>query len=453
MELDAAGPFRRSRLRATVARVREHERDSGLVRAVGPWGLAASIVNIVVGAGIFAVPGALAACIGPYAPLAFLVCAIAIGSVATCFAEGGSRIPTSGGAYGYVDAAFGPLAGYIAGTLLWFGNVLGCGGVAAALADVTVSALPPRFMAVTHAAVIIGVIGGIALVNIGGIARGARLVGAATVLKLIPLVIFILVGAGAMHAANFLPTTQPGTAGLGRALILALFAFSGMETPLSASGEVAQPARTIPRALAMAMLSVALLYIAIQVIAQGILGDSLAHSTVPLADAMARVSPALRLLMLAGAGLSMFGWIGSDILGSPRMLFAFARDRMLPRLLGRVHERSHAPHMAILCYAAIAIGLALSGTFEELAVLATLASAVLYIGGCTAAWRLARRGVALVGTPLNFRWLGAAMAIGVTSMLIMIALASRAEIIGLVAVIGLSAVIYRLLASRRLARA
>jgi hypothetical protein len=118
-----------------------------------------------------------------------------------------------------------------------------------------------------------------------------------------------------------------------------------------------------------------------------------------------------------------------------------------------VHERSHAPHMAILCYAAIAIGLALSGTFEELAVLATLASAVLYIGGCTAAWRLARRGVALVGTPLNFRWLGAAMAIGVTSMLIMIALASRAEIIGLVAVIGLSAVIYRLLASRRLARA
>ena len=108
--------------------------------------------------------------------------------------------------------------------------------------------------------------------------------------------------------------------------------------------------------------------------------------------------------------------------------------------------------MAILCYAVIAIGLALSGTFAELAVLSTLATAVLYIGGCMAAWRLAHRGVALVGAPLNFRWLGAAMAIGVTSMLILIALASRAEIIGLVAVIGLSAVIYRLLAFRRFAR-
>jgi basic amino acid/polyamine antiporter, APA family len=445
-------PIRRCWLHATVLRVSEHARDTGLVRAVGPWGLAASIVNIVVGAGIFAVPGALAACVGPYAPFTFLVCAVAIGSVAICFAEGGSRVPTSGGVYGYIDAAFGPFAGYVAGILLWFGNVLACGGVAAALADVAVSVLPPRFVVPVHAAVIIAVIGGIAMINVGGVVRGARLVGVVTVLKLIPLLIFVIVGATAMHSANFHTTTQSSTAGLGRALILALFAFSGMETPLSASGEVAQPARTIPRALAMAMLSMAVLYIAIQAIAQGILGDSLAQSTVPLADAMARVSPWLRVLMLIGAAVSMFGWIGSDILGSPRMLFAFARDGMLPRALARLHERSHAPHVAILCYAAIAIGLALSGTFAELAVLSMLAGAVLYIGGCTAAWRLARRGVALAGTPLNFRWLGAAATIGVASMLVMIALASRAEIIGLVAVIGLSTVIYRLLALHRLAR-
>jgi APA family basic amino acid/polyamine antiporter len=88
-------------------------RDEGLVRKVGPWGLAASVVGIVVGAGIFAVPGALAAAVGPYAPLAFLVCGLAIGAVAICFAEGGSRMPTSGGVYGYIEAAFGPLTGYV----------------------------------------------------------------------------------------------------------------------------------------------------------------------------------------------------------------------------------------------------------------------------------------------------------------------------------------------------
>jgi amino acid transporter len=227
-------------------------------------------------------------------------------------------------------------------------------------------------------------------------------------------------------------------------VILALFVCSGMETPLAASGEIAEPSRTIPRGLAMGMISVIGLYIAIQVIAQGMLGPALAHSTVPLADAMARINPTLRLVMLAGAGLSMFGWIGSDILGTPRMLFAFARDGLLPRALGRLHPRSHAPHIAIWCYAALTIGLALTGTFAELAVLSTLASAALYMGGCAAAWQLARRGVAVAGTPLNFRWLGAAAVIGIGSMLALIALASRTEIVGLLVVAGGSAGIYLL---------
>jgi len=88
------------------------------VREVGPWGLAASIVNTVVGARIFAVPAALAASAGSYAPLAFVLCAASVGCVPICFAEGGSRVPTSGGAYGYLKVAFGPLAGFVAGTLL-----------------------------------------------------------------------------------------------------------------------------------------------------------------------------------------------------------------------------------------------------------------------------------------------------------------------------------------------
>jgi len=425
-----------------VLQVTESRRDAGLVRAVGRWGFAAGVVNIVVGAGIFAVPGALAASLGAYAPLAFLVCGVAIGAVTICFAEGGSRIPTSGGIYGYVDAAFGPLAGYVAGTLLWLGNVLACGGVSAALADVAVSMLPPAFKAPAHAAVIVGAISAIAAVNIGGVARGARLVNSALMVKLIPILIFVMVGAFAIHRANFAVTVQPSTAGLGRALILALFVCTGMETTLAASGEVAEPARTIPHALATALAFVTVLYIAIQVIAQGILGPALANSVVPLADAMARISPALRLLMLVGAALSMFGWIGSDILGSPRVLFAFGRDGLLPRALGRVLPRTHAPYVAIVCYSLLAMGLALTGTFAELAVLSAVASAALYIGGCAAAWQLARRGVALAGPPLNFRWLGTATAIGIGSMLALIVLASRAEILGLLAVSGISATIY-----------
>ena len=432
-------------------RMTENRRDAGLVRSIGTKALAASIVNAVVGAAIFALPGALAACMGVYAPLAFLLCGVAVGSVALCYAEGGSRIPTSGGPYGYIDAAFGPLAGYVAGTLLLLSNALSCGGLAAALADVVVSLLPQGFQALAHAVVIISVIGGFALINVAGAAYGARLIDWATVVKMIPLLLFVIVGASAMHRANFAPTVAPTTKDLGRALILCLFALTGMEVSLSASGEVAQPSRTIPRALGIALVSVTLLYVAIQITAQGILGASLALSSVPLADAMGHISPALRVMMLVGAALSIMGWTSSDLLGSPRILFAFARDGMLPGFLGRVHPRTHTPYVAILCYAGVAMALALTGSFAELAVLATLGSAALYAAGSVAAWRLARKGVAQAGEPLNFRWLGAAMVVAATSMLVLIALAARSEILGLLGVIVVSSLIYLIQARAKLA--
>ena len=407
---------------------------------------------MIVGAGIFAVPAALAACVGPYAPLAFLACGFAVGAVAICFAEGGSRVPTSGGIYGVIEAAFGSLTGYVCGTLLWVCCVLACGAVAAALADVVASLFPQSFTGPVRAVVIVGVIGGIALVNIGGVVRGARLISATTTLKLAPLAIFIVAGASAIHSSNFLPTAQPDAQGFGRALILAVFALVGMETSLCASGEVVQPNRTIPRALIIAMLSTTILYVAVQVIAQGILGPSLATSKAPLADAMAHIHPALRALMLAGTALSMFGWLGSDILGSPRQLFAFARDGLLPRFLARLHPDSHAPYVAILCYAALAIVLALTGTFAELVVLSTLVIAALYIAGCAASWVLARRGVALSGAPLNFRFLGAATVIGISSMLALIGLGTRQEIIGLATLIGLSVLVYLIQSRSAVAR-
>ena len=102
---------------------------------------------MIVGAGIFAVPRALAASMGPYGPLALLAVASPLGRSPICFAEGGSRVPTSGGVYGFVAAAFGPLAAYVCGTLFLVACVLACGGVAAALADVIATLVPHRLAA------------------------------------------------------------------------------------------------------------------------------------------------------------------------------------------------------------------------------------------------------------------------------------------------------------------
>jgi basic amino acid/polyamine antiporter, APA family len=434
------------------ALVLENQRDTGLARAVGPWAFAASIVSMMVGAGIFAVPAALATCIGPFAPLAFLACGIAIGAVAICFAEGCSRVPTSGGVYGVIEAAFGPLASYVCGILLCVCCVLACGAVAAALADVVASLFPRSLTGLVRSVTIIGIVGGIALVNIGGVAHGARLVSVSTMVKLVPLVIFVIAGASAIHGYNFTLNVQPDAHGFGRAMILAAFTLFGMEAALCANGEVGQPNRTIPRALVTAMVATTMLYMAIQIIAQGVLGAALAASKAPLADAMGHIHPALRAIVLAGTAISMFGWLGSDILGSPRQLFAFARDGLLPRALGLLHPRTQAPHIAILCYSSIAIVLALTGSFAELLVLSALASAALYIVGCAASWSLARRGVALSGTPLNFRFLGIATVMGISSMLALIVMGSRQEIIGLATLISLSILVYLIQARVVLAR-
>src|SRR6187401_280570 len=94
------------------------ERES-LTRAIGTFGLAAGIINITIGGGIFRLPAIVAASLGAAAPIAYLVCAIAMGLIVTCIANAGSRVSLTGGPYAYVEATFGPFAGFISGVLLW----------------------------------------------------------------------------------------------------------------------------------------------------------------------------------------------------------------------------------------------------------------------------------------------------------------------------------------------
>jgi basic amino acid/polyamine antiporter, APA family len=389
---------------------------------------------------------------GSSAPMAFLLCALAMGAVVLCCAEASGRVATSGGCSGYADAAFGPLAGFITGVLVWVSAVLACGGIAAALADGLARWLPLLAGEGPRAALIIAVIGGIAAINIAGVAPAARLVTVLTVIKLVPLFIFVVGGGGWLlfngHAeVTTLPATQFGTA-----VILALFAFSGMETPLSASGEVRDPARTIPKALILGMGMVTGLYIAIQFVTQGLLGDRLAGAPDPLAMAISVVSPALMIVLLLGASLSRFGWIGSHMLGAPRILFAFSRDGLLPRWLSAVNPRTHAPARAVTIHALIAIGLALTGSFETLAVLSGLATAGIYIMACASAWRLHRLGVNAANGAPRYAILPFAALLAVGAMIAITALGKPAEIIGLATLVA-GSVAWFLVARRLGARA
>jgi basic amino acid/polyamine antiporter, APA family len=420
-------------------------RAQGLTRALGAWGLGASVFNTVVGAGIFVLPATLAHQVGAAAPLVYLACAAAMGGVALCFAAAGSRVPTSGGPAGYVEAAFGPLAGFVVGVLIWLGAVLAAAGIAAAIADNVARILPSVAHGPGRNAFIVALIGMLAVINIAGVKPGVRLVGIMTAAKLAPLLILLAVGAAYIQPAHFAigQGVHPAT-GFGRAMILALFAFQGMETALSLSGEVRQPARNVPLGLLGAMGAVTVLYIALQLVAQGVLGPALGGSAAPLADAAARISPALGQLLLAGAAISMLGYLASDALSAPRLLYTFARKGLLPRWLAQVSSVTHAPFAAILFHASLAVVLALSGSFAELATLSSLTTVVVYMAGCVAAVTLQHRQVAEAGPPLRTHGLPLAAAIGVAGMVWLAIHATPLEAIGLVGTLAVSAGWYAL---------
>ena len=93
--------------------------ESSLVRAMGTWALAAGVINVTVGGGIFKLPALVATTLGSAAPIAYVVCAIAMGLLVLCFAEAGSRVSLTGGPYAYVELAFGPYVGFLTGVLVW----------------------------------------------------------------------------------------------------------------------------------------------------------------------------------------------------------------------------------------------------------------------------------------------------------------------------------------------
>jgi amino acid transporter len=108
------------------------------------------------------------------------------------------------------------------------------------------------------------------------------------------------------------------------------------------------------------------------------------------------------LLLLGAATISSFGFIASDILSSPRILFALGRDGILPRSLTHVHPRFRTPDVAIIVYALLAFLFSLSSTFEALAVMANVAALLLYLVCCAAAFVLLRRDVRTEEKPFNF---------------------------------------------------
>jgi amino acid transporter len=188
---------------------------------------------------------------------------------------------------------------------------------------------------------------------------------------------------------------------IGTASITLIFAFMGIEIALVPSGEIREPSRTVPRAIFLALGVTTLIYLMLQLVAHAVLGPALASfADAPLAEVASRVlGPVGRTLVLVGGGISMLGFLSGDALGTPRSLYAFAREGLLPAPVARLHPRFRTPWVAIIVHATIAWALASIGSFGVLVLLANVALLFSYLLCCLAAIELQRRHVQTGGSP------------------------------------------------------
>jgi len=428
----------------------EAGQDASLIRALGTWGLTAAIVNVTIGAGIFRLPASVAATLGAAAPAAYVLCAIAMGLIVLCFAEAGSRVSMTGGPYAYVEVAFGPAVGFLSGTLLWAGLTAALAAVTSFFAD-SLAAFGPTLAAPgAKVAVMLLVLVALALLNVRGVRDASWFNAVMTVAKLLPLAIVVIVGAFAIRSANLSWHDAPSVGRVGRASAVLIFAFLGVEAALVPSGEVKDPARTVPRAVLLSIGVVAVLYVSVQIVSQGILGPALALSKTPVADAGgAALGPWGRTLILVGSTVSMFGYVSGMTLAVPRMLFAFARDGFLPRALAAIHPTFRTPYWAIWVQTALVGLLAATGTFEWLAIIANGSVLLVYAACCLATVELRRRDVRGGGIPFRVRgstvipWLALAVIVSLLATL------QLGEWLAVLAVLVAAAPLYAFTRSRR----
>ena len=361
--------------------------QTGLVRAIGRWSLAALMVNSIIGSGVFGLPSVVAGLVGSVSPLAVLLAGAAIAVIMACFAEVASQFTETGGPYLYARAAFGRLMSIQVGWISWLVRLTG----SAASANIFVTYLgefwPHATQPVPRFVILTLLVGILAAVNYRGVWAGTQVSNAFTVAKLLALGIVCVAGALYLIGANRMIPAATSTADTNawlKAMLLLIFAYGGFEAALTPMREAKDPRRDAAFALFVALLTVTLVYTLIQWVVVGILPDP-AHSDRPLAAAariiMGRGGAAL---VAVGALVSTYGLLSANTLAAPRLTFALAERGDFPSIFAAVHPRFRTPYFSILVFAVLTWLLALLGSFSWNVTLSAVARLFYYALVCAA---------------------------------------------------------------------
>jgi len=339
------------------------KRGPELVRGMGRWDLIALIINLIIGAGIFGLPSKVFYLAGSYSILAYVGCSILMGLIMLCFAEVSSRFSSTGGPYLYALRAFGPFIGYEVGWLMWLTRITAFAAVCNLLVTYISFFWPAATSSTWRPLIITGIVVTLTLINLIGVRRSAVVNNFFAIGKLIPLVLFIVIGLFFIDPQNISFESSPSYNSLSNAMLILVFAFTGFEISTINAGEVKNPRRNFPFSMLIVLVFVVIIYILIQVICIGTLPE-LAESERPLVDAANLFAGPLGALVITiGAVLSMTGSLNATMLGCTRLPFALAEQKQAPEILQMTHPKFKTPWLSILISATAILVVSLTYSF------------------------------------------------------------------------------------------
>lgn len=353
-------------------------------------------INAIIGSGIFLMPGNAYKLMGTSSLFVYLFITVLAGSMALCFAEAAGYFKSNGGAYIYVKEAFGNAAGFEVGLMKYIVQIIAWATMAAGFATALSAIWPAAAAGATKAIVISILIIGLGLINFFGVNLTKYVNNIATIGKLIPLILFIIIGIFFIQGGNFTPIVpeELSTKSFSDAAILIFYAFTGFESISTAAEDMENPKKNLPRAIIIAITIVSIFYFMIQFVSIGILGSDLSSTDVPVVDAMAKtiLGSAGGMIVTAGTLISIGGINAAASFLTPRGCLALAENAMLPKFVAK-KTRWGTPGVAIALSVVLALPIALSGSFTTLAAISVISRFSQYIPTCLAILVFRKRGM------------------------------------------------------------
>lgn len=350
--------------------------------------------NSIVGTGIFLLPNKAMKLMGTASLGVILFDALLAISIALCFAEAGSMFNKGGGPYLYTKKAFGDFPAFEVGIMTYAICIIAAATMAVGFATALSVFWPAAAKGTTKDIIVVAVIVVLAIINLLGVNFTKIILNIATVGKLVPLILFIAVGIFFIKGSHFTPVLPHGvyTSGsFGAAALLIFFAFTGFESLALGAEDMDNPSKNIPKAIVIVMIIVAAVYMLIQVVSIGILGQGLVNDLTPVSTATQMfLGPFGADFISLGILVSIIGINVAQSFYTPRIAKSLAEDGLLPKPMAKLSDRN-VPYIAIIISSIIAIPIALSGSFTELAVISSISRFAQYLPTCLSILVLRRK--------------------------------------------------------------